>query len=83
MNDNDMENTVYKLADGSIAQIARLLQIAILTGTDVVDNLRMLRLQTNSVAGTIVPDPTYLKQFEEMLDKLASQIHTAAPGETN
>ena len=33
-----MEN--LRLSDDSIATIAKLLQIAILTGTDIVDNLR-------------------------------------------
>ena len=35
-----------KLSDDVIAHIARLLQMAILTGTDVVDHLRMVRLET-------------------------------------
>ena len=40
-----MENeTNYKLSDEVIAHVAQLLQLAILTGTDVVDNLRMIRL---------------------------------------
>jgi len=32
----------YKFSDEVIAQIARLVQLAIITGTDVVDNLRMI-----------------------------------------
>lgn len=35
-----MEN--LRLSDDSIATIAKLLQIAILTGTDIVDNLRTI-----------------------------------------
>ena len=38
------EQVELTLADSAIAQIAKLLQVAILTGTDVVDNLRTLRL---------------------------------------
>ena len=34
----------FKLNDEVIANIAKLIQIAILTGTDIVDNLRMIRL---------------------------------------
>ena len=33
-----------KLNDEVIAHIAKQLQLAILTGTDIVDNLRMIRL---------------------------------------
>lgn len=83
MSENDMGKSVYKLADGSIAQIARLLQVAILTGTDVVDNLRMLRLNTDSDGMLIIPDPVYLGQFEEMLNKLASQLPTYESVEEN
>ena len=32
------------LTDDAIAGIAKLLQVAILTGTDIVDNLRTMRL---------------------------------------
>ena len=37
-----MEN--LKLNDEVIANIAKMVQIAILTGTDIVDNLRTIRL---------------------------------------
>ena len=34
----------YKLSDEVISHICRQLQMAILTGTDVVDNLRVIRM---------------------------------------
>ena len=34
-----------KLNDEVIAHIAKQLQLAILTGTDIIDNLRMITLQ--------------------------------------
>ena len=34
----------YTLSDQSIVRIVDLLQLALLTGTDIVDNLRTLRL---------------------------------------
>jgi len=34
----------YTLSDHSIVRIVDLLQLALLTGTDIVDNLRTLRL---------------------------------------
>ncbi len=33
-----------RLTDEVIGQIAKLVQLAILTGTDIVDNMRMIRL---------------------------------------
>jgi hypothetical protein len=38
-----MENT-FTLSDHAIIRIVDLLQLAMLTGTDIVDNLRTLRL---------------------------------------
>ena len=57
-----------KLSDKTIAQIAKCVQLAILTGTDVVDHLRQLDLvETN---GTIDIDPSYLKNFELNLSSI-------------
>ena len=65
----------YRLSDESIGQIAKLVQLAILTGTDVVDNLRIMRV-TPSEEGSFVLDPTaeYLEVFESNLAKLQDQI---------
>lgn len=63
----------YKLSDTSIAQIAKLLQIAILTGTDIVDNLRTIRFKTNEDE-TLDPTDTYLENFEENLNKMIASL---------
>ena len=39
------EKQTYNLEDHTIAQIAKCLQVAILTGTDIADNLRQLQLE--------------------------------------
>ena len=36
--------TEYKLSDNVIAHIAQLVQVGILTGTDITDNFRMIKL---------------------------------------
>ena len=68
-----------KLNDEVIAHIAKQLQLAILTGTDIVDNLRMIRLTAEN--DELYLDPVYEKNAEEnekkMLEeaeKLASQL---------
>ena len=53
----------YKLSDSTIAQLAKLLQVALLTGTDVVDNLRTMEL---IVEGDLLePSQEFLEQNEE------------------
>jgi hypothetical protein len=65
-----MEN--LKLSDDSISTIAKLLQIAILTGTDIVDNLRMVTFTVND--GKLVPTQQFIDNLNgginSMLDKV-------------
>ena len=62
----------YKLSDNTIAQVAKLLQVALLTGTDIVDNLRTMRLTLNGDA--LEPDVEYLANFESNLNKLIENL---------
>lgn len=59
-----------KLSDETISLIARQLQIAILTGTDVVDNLRLIDLE--ELDGQLHPTKASIeihdKQIKSMLD---------------
>jgi len=57
-----------RLSDSSISVIARLVQMAILTGTDVVDNLRLMRLRQEGEL--LEPDEDFLKGFEESINKM-------------
>ena len=68
-----------KLNDHVIAHIAKQLQLAILTGTDIIDNLRMIRLQEEE--GQLYLDPEYVltaeeneKKMLEQAEKLAAQL---------
>lgn len=63
----------YKLSDQTIGQIAKLLQIAIITGTDIVDNLRTIRLNIND-AEQLDPTQDYLENFEASLSRMIESI---------
>ena len=64
-----MEN--LRLSDDSIATIAKLLQIAILTGTDIVDNLRTVTFTVSD--DKLVPTQQFLdslnKSIEGMIER--------------
>ena len=60
-----------KLSDDSISMIAQALQVAILTGTDVVDNLRSIRLVEND--GSLAPEPEFVKSWESNIQKLLAE----------
>ena len=67
-------NKNYKLDDSVIANIAKLIQIAILTGTDIVDNLRTLSLDVDPTGEKLVLNPDYQKSFDTNINKMMENI---------
>ena len=63
-----MSNEVLKLNDSTIAQIVKLIQLGILTGTDVTDQLRTLECIV--VDGSLAPNPTYMEVFQKNLEAM-------------
>ena len=61
-----------KLNDEVIAHIAKLLQMAIITGTDIVDNLRMIRLEGSD--GALYLTEEYANTGEENIEKMLSEL---------
>jgi hypothetical protein len=61
-----------KLNDEVIAHIAKLLQIAILTGTDIVDNLRMVQLQEED--NELFLNDEYAKQSDDNIAKMLAEV---------
>ena len=60
-----------KLQDSSIGHIAKILQMAILTGTDIVDHLRMIRFEVDDDQ-TLKLNEEYEKVFNESIEKMMS-----------
>ena len=67
------EQKTYKFDDTVISTIAKTLQLALLTGTDVVDNLRQIEVQENA-NGTLSVTPNYNSQFEHWVAKLLEEL---------
>ena len=64
----------YQLSDQIIAEVSRLLQVAILTGTDVVDNLRLLEVQDDpDQEGFLVLTDAYTERSENNINKMLEQ----------
>jgi hypothetical protein len=62
----------YNLSDEFIAQLAKLLQMALLTGTNLADNLRLVQVTPND-DGCIVLADEYKKNFEANIEKMLAQ----------
>ena len=69
------EQTSYTLSDDVIAHVAKLLQLAILSGTDVVDHLRMVKLEnSNENNAKLVLNTDYSKNSDEQIEKMLSEV---------
>lgn len=78
-----MSIQTYKLSDSTIAQIIQLVQMGILTGTDISDQIRTLRVVTTD-DGTVAPDPEFVETFNKNLTKLAEIANNEIDqGQTN
>ena len=63
-------NSEYRLDDSVISEISKTLQMAILTGTDIVDNLRMIRLVESSEKNTLVLTQEYKNMIDKNIEKM-------------
>ena len=64
------DNQSYKLSDSTISQIVQLIQLGILTGTDVSDQMRTMRVVLDNKDNTVKPDPDYLENFNQNLERM-------------
>ena len=62
-----------KLHDNSIAHIAKIIQMAILSGTDIIDHLRMVRFSANEDEFLII-DEEYEEIFNSSINKMMKNI---------
>jgi len=65
-----------KLHDTTIAHIAKILQVALLTGTDIIDHLRMIDLKEGEDDFLVLDDEysnNHNKSINEMLEKAKDQ----------
>mgnify|MGYP001373911815 CR=1 FL=1 len=68
---------MYNLSDEVISQIAKLVQLAIITGTDIVDNLRMMSLEQDGETGSLVLTDEYRGISEDQIQKLLAELESS------
>ena len=69
-----MEN--YSLSDNAIGHIAQLLQLAILTGTDIIDHLRMAQMTVSPTTGKLELHPDYSESFNDNVSRMMNEAST-------
>jgi len=67
----------YKLGDDLIAVVRELLQLSILTGTNIVDHLRAVTAEVNPDTGKLVPTDQYVGAYNEMITELVKKAEQA------
>ena len=72
---------MYRLSDEVISQIAKLVQLAIITGTDIVDNLRMIRLASGEESESLFLTDDYKKLSDSQISKLLAELESDSSGE--
>lgn len=72
-----MTNT-FTLSDNSISHIAQLVQVAILTGTDIIDHMRMVNFESND-EGQLVLNEEYSNRFNETISNMLSSVNRDTP----
>jgi len=63
-----------KLTDSVIVHIAKLLQLSMLTGTDIVDHMRMITLTERE--GSLFLDEDYETLSEQNIMKMLREVET-------
>lgn len=63
----------FKLSDDFIGMIRELVQLALLTGTNIVDHMRALIVEETIDGRYITVSPEYLKAYNEMIEKLLKE----------
>lgn len=71
-----VKKKVYKLSDDAIAQVVKLLQLGILSGTDIADNFRTLELVIEG--DRLVPSPDYIETLETSIQRMQDQLQVQA-----
>ncbi len=69
-----MSKESLRLDDSVVGHIAKLLQVALITGTDIIDHMRMIRLASED--SNLVLQKEYQEIFDSSLEKMLENVQT-------
>lgn len=61
---------VFKMSDELIGMIRELVQLSLLTGTNIIDHLRSIHMEQGTVPGYLTVTPEYVAAYNDMVMKL-------------
>lgn len=65
------EKKVYKLSDDVIALVRELVQLSLLTGTNIIDHFRAIQLEELE-PGKLFPTEVYVNDYNRMVEELTN-----------
>lgn len=75
---SENNNVVFKMGDDLIAVVRELVQLSILTGTNIVDHLRAIHIEVDAETGKLIPTVQYVEAYNTMVQDLQKQAEAAA-----
>ena len=63
-----MSENILQLDDSVVGHVAKILQVALVTGTDIIDHMRMIRLSEKN--SKLFLEEEYQKTFDVSLDTM-------------
>jgi len=71
---NEANRTLYKIDDNVIGMVRELVQLSLLTGTNIIDHLRAIVLEVNPEDRRYVTlCPEYVESYNNMVEALNKQ----------
>lgn len=68
---SDKTKETLKLGDDLIAVMRELVQLSLLTGTNIVDHMRGVRVEV--VSGAVVPTEQYIEAYNKYVEQLSRE----------
>lgn len=68
------DKKVLKLGDDLIAVVRELVQLSLLTGTNIVDHLRAIHVEVDDETKKLIPTNEYINSYNEMILNLQKQV---------
>lgn len=74
MSDEGKSAIGFSMADSVLHRLVQLLQVGMMTGVDIADPMRQMRLMaSNEDTSVLVLTPAYEAQYKDMIAKLEAQ----------
>jgi hypothetical protein len=72
----------FSLSDEAIGQVAKLIQLAMLSGTDLIDHMRMIQFEDDGHTKLVLTS-AYKEMFEGQLDSMSARAEVLSAQSTS